>query len=85
MQGVSELEYEGALRFYVNQPHQKLSKAIRLKNTTTVAKLLDTLKNKFNFGRRELEKYDEGQEDLEKELELSVLIGDGEYTSFKAS
>ncbi|CAH1272981.1 Hypp5021 [Branchiostoma lanceolatum] len=43
-------EYEGALRFYYEDGEREVTKAVRVRNTTTVEDLVPTLEEKFNLG-----------------------------------
>ncbi|XP_066291857.1 ras-interacting protein 1-like isoform X2 [Branchiostoma lanceolatum] len=46
----NKTEYEGALRFYYEDGEREVTKAVRVRNTTTVEDLVPTLEEKFNLG-----------------------------------
>ena len=47
--------FEGPVRFYINDDNAKLSKAIRMRTTDDIGKLLPVLKNKFGFSDVQLQ------------------------------
>ncbi|XP_019614745.1 PREDICTED: LOW QUALITY PROTEIN: ras-associating and dilute domain-containing protein-like [Branchiostoma belcheri] len=46
----NKTEYEGALRFYYEDGEREVTKAVRVRNTTTVEDLVPILEEKFNLG-----------------------------------
>ncbi|XP_035695509.1 ras-associating and dilute domain-containing protein-like isoform X3 [Branchiostoma floridae] len=47
---INKTEYEGALRFYYEDGEREVTKAVRVRNSTTVEDLVPTLEEKFNLG-----------------------------------